>query len=342
MSESLVPKLCLVKVHLLSTVVLIVGLTAVTSWSATLEAQTTTGEQVAPEQTSTADRWETEAGGKMAFDVASVRQDKLSAKPVSNVKLNNAREAYPPNGGIFWARNYTLLAYIAFAYKLSEQQAFILFPSLPAWVTTDRFDIEAKSDNHSPTKDQMRLMLQALLEDRFKLVRHMETRQLPVLGLVPAKPGKTGPQLKQHSADSPCPATESVSSVTSAPVETILRTWPPNCRHTRDIRIPGGWRLAGRDVSMGEIADALNGEGEGRGNRIIVDQTGLKGTFDFVMDFAEESEHSADEDVTKTRLEVPLSTFQGAVTDQLGLKLVKKTAPADCFVVVHVEHPSAN
>lgn len=121
-SEFLVPKLHLVKVHLLSTVMLIVGLTAVTSWSAALDAQATVGEQAAPEQTPTADRWETAAGGKMAFDVASLRQDKLSAKPVSNVKLNNAREAYPPTGGIFWARNYTLLDYIAFAYKLSEEQ----------------------------------------------------------------------------------------------------------------------------------------------------------------------------------------------------------------------------
>ncbi|HEY1744560.1 MAG TPA: TIGR03435 family protein [Granulicella sp.] len=331
MSESLAPKLRLLKTHLLSTVVLLVGLT----YSTTLKAQTTTS-------TSTADRWETAAGGKMAFDVASVKQDKLSARPVSNVKLNNARTAYPPNGGVFSARNYTLLDYMAFAYKLSEQQEYILLPGLPDWVYNDRFDIEGKSENHSPTKDQMRLMLQALLEDRFKLALHMETRQLPVLGLVPAKPGKTGPQLKQHSADSPCPATDSASSVASAPVETILRTWPPNCRHTRDIRIPGGSRLAGRDVSMGELADALNGEGEGRGSRIIVDQTGLKGTFDFVMDFAEESEHSADEDVTKTRQEVPLPTFLGAITDQLGLKLVKKTAPIDCFVIAHVEHPSAN
>lgn len=317
----------LLKPHLLTTVVLLVGLT----YSTTLEAQTTT-----------ADRWETAAGGKMAFDVASVKPDKLSAKPVSNVKLNNAREAYPPNGGLFSARNYDLLAYMAFAYKLSDQQEYLLLPSLPDWVTTDRFDIEARSENHSPTKDQMRLMLQALLEDRFKLVLHMETRQLPVLGLVPAKPGKIGPQLKQHSADSPCPATDSVSSVASAPVETILRTWPPNCRHTRETRIPGGYRLAGRDVSMEQLADGLNGEGEGRGKSIIVDQTGLSGTFDFVMDFAEESEHSADEDVTKTRQDSPLPTFLGAITDQLGLKLVKKTAPIECFVIAHVEHPSAN
>jgi len=328
--------------HLLSAVVLIVGLTAVTSWSTALEVQTTTGEQVAPEQTSTADRRETAAGGKMAFDVASVRQDKSEAKPVSNVKLNNSREAYLPNGGIFSARHWNLLEYIAFAYKLSNQQANTLGASLPSWTNKDLFDIEAKSENHSPTKDQMRLMLQALLEDRFKLVGHMETRQLPVFGLVLAKPGKTGPQLKEHSADSPCPATNSVSSALSAPVETILRTWPPNCGHTRFSRIPGGSRLAGRNLSMGELAEALTNNGEGIGNRVIVDQTGLKGTFDYVMDFAKESEHSADEDVTKTRLEVPLPTFLGAVTDQLGLRLVKKTAPMDCFVVVHVEHPSAD
>jgi uncharacterized protein (TIGR03435 family) len=339
MSESLVPKPRLVKVHLLSTVVLIVGLTAVTSWSATLEAQATTGEQVAPEQTSTADRWETAAGGKMAFDVASVRQDKSGRKPFSNVKLNNSREAYPPNGGVFTASNWNLVEYIVFAYKLSIQQANILIPSLPRWAVMDLFDIEAKSENHSPTKDQMRLMLQALLEDRFKLVGHMETRQLPVLGLVLAKPGKTGPQLKQHSADSPCPATHSVSSVASAPVEAILRTWPTNCGHTNGIGNSRSTRLAGRNISMGQLADALTNNGEGIGSRVIVDQTGLKGTFDFVMDFARESEHSADEDVTETG---PLPTFLGAVTDQLGLKLLKKTAPMDCFVVVHVEHPSAN
>ena len=119
MSEPLAPKLRLLKPHLLSTVVLLVGLT----YSTTLEAQTTT-----------ADRWETAAGGKMAFDVASVKPDKLSAKPVSNVKLNNARNAYLPNGGVFSARNYTLLDYIAFAYKLSEQQEYILLPGLPDWV----------------------------------------------------------------------------------------------------------------------------------------------------------------------------------------------------------------
>jgi uncharacterized protein (TIGR03435 family) len=339
MSESLIPKLRLVQRHLLTALVLIVGLTAVPSWSATLKAQTTNGEQVGHEQTSTADRWEDAAGEKMAFDVASVRPDKSERKPFSNVKLNNAREAYPPNGGVFTARNWNLVEYMVFAYKLSIQQANIVIPSLPRWAVMDLFDIEAKSDNHNPTKDQMRLMLQALLEDRFKLVGHRETRQLPVFGLVLAKPGKTGPQLRPHSADSPCPAESSSSSARSASVETVLKTWPTNCGHVRGLGRPRSLRLAGRNVSMGQLADALTNNGEGIGSRVIVDQTGLTGTFDFVLDFAKESEHPADEEVTETG---PVPSFLAAVTDQLGLKLVKKTAPTDCFVVVHVERPSAN
>jgi len=227
------------------------------AWSATVKAQTTSGEQVTPEQTSTAGRWETAAGGKMAFDVVAVKQDKSEIKPVSNVKLNNSRNAYPPNGGVFSARNWSLLTYIAFAYKLSGQQVDVMVKSLPDWVYSDRFDIEGKSENNSPTKDQMRLMLQAVLEDRFKLVHHTEVRRLPAFGLVLAEPGRTGQQFKQHSADSPCPSTGSVSSAASAPVETILGTWPPNCGHARFSRIPGGTRLAARNVSMAELADAL-------------------------------------------------------------------------------------
>ena len=93
---------------------------------------------------------------------------------------------------------------------------------------------------------------------------------------------------------------------------------------------------------MQMIADALTGSGEGLGERVVVDQTGLTGTFDMVMDFAEESESSADRDGSKVQADDPLPTFQDALTDQLGLKLVKQNAAMDCFLVEHVEHPSAN
>lgn len=325
---------------MLRTIVLIAGLTATISWNTTLESQTTTGHQAPVQQTSTAAPWEIAAGGKMAFDVASIKQNKSEAKPASNVKLNNARNAYPPNGGVFTATNWPLAIYIAFAYKLSNQQLILMAKSLPKWASEERFDIEGKSENHSPTRDQMRLMLQAVLEDRFQLVSRKEIQQLPAFAVSLAEPGKTGPNLKQHTADSPCSAT--VSTQQSDPVEKLLKAWPPNCNHVRFSEIPGGIRAAGRDVGMVDVMDTLTSIGVGDGDRIFVDQTGLSGNFDFVMDFTEVPKPSSAREGSQAPTENSLPMFGDAVRDELGLKLVKKTMPTDCFVVVYLEHPSAN
>ena len=340
--------LCLLNKRLFKAFVLIASSLTVIPSRVALMAQTKPATQVPPEQTSASDGWEAAAGGKMAFDVASVRQNKSGGKSYSNVKLNNLRQAYAPNGGVFVARNWNLVEYMVFSYKLSIQQANIMIPSLPRWAVMDLFDIEAKSENHNPTKDQVRLMLQALLEDRFQLAGHMETRQLPVLGLVLVKPQRTGPQLRPHSAASICPSTTLVSSAMSASIEAILNGWPPNCGHVNGIGNARSLRLAGRNVSIGQLADALTNNGEEIVNRVVVDQTGLSGNFDFVMDFDKEPFHVTDDSVATARQdetarqEVTVPTLVEAMRDQLGLKLVKKTAAVDCFVVDHVERPSAN
>jgi uncharacterized protein (TIGR03435 family) len=62
--------------------------------------------------------------------------------------------------------------YIEFAYKLNPDQGRLMRASLPKWATTDAFEIHARSENQNPTKDQMRLMVQSLLADRFKLTFH--------------------------------------------------------------------------------------------------------------------------------------------------------------------------
>src|SRR5580658_5634043 len=79
----------------------------------------------------------------------------------------------------------------------------------PLWplakiVGNDFFDIEAQAPGN-PTKDQMRLMIQSLLAERFKLAVHFETRDAPVFALTLVKPGKTGPKLLPHSEGPPCP-----------------------------------------------------------------------------------------------------------------------------------------
>jgi hypothetical protein len=128
---------------------------------------------------------------KLAFDVASVRQNKSGSKPESNFPLGPG-DMYAQTGGVFSASDQTLITYIAFAYKLTISQAEIVRQHLPEWVMSDRFDIEARTEDRDPTKDQMRAMMQSLLADRFQLKVHDEARQLPVFGLVLAKAGQDG------------------------------------------------------------------------------------------------------------------------------------------------------
>jgi uncharacterized protein (TIGR03435 family) len=86
-------------------------------------------------------------------------------------------------GGRFSALS-PLQDYIEFAYKImpTRKQEDAMLAHLPKWVSTDRFDIEAKAEG-DPNKDEMRLMLRSLLADRFKLVAHFETHEVPVLAL---------------------------------------------------------------------------------------------------------------------------------------------------------------
>ena len=165
----------------------------------------------------------------MAFDVASVKQNKSGAT-TSHSNVNFAPDGvFTPTGGLLTTTNLTLLNFIVFAYKTTGDQVQLLRPQLPNWATTDRFDIQAKVEGN-PTKDQFRLMMQSLLADRFKLTIHYETRHLPAFALV-LKPGKTGPQLQPHSEEPKCPGQEnlqpnSASSVRSQrQVSSDLR-WP--------------------------------------------------------------------------------------------------------------------
>jgi len=119
----------------------------------------------------------------MEFEVASVKRNKSGGARYSTIPLGGRSTTYSPTGGLFSATNYPLINYMAFAYKFSSQQVPFQMSGLPNWAT-DRsvaFDIETRAQEN-PTKDQFRLMMQALLADRFKLAMHHETRQMPVCG----------------------------------------------------------------------------------------------------------------------------------------------------------------
>lgn len=146
------------------------------------------------------------ATDRLEFDVASVRPNRSSNRPTTNFPIGPG-DVYVPNGGVFSDINLPLIDYILFAYKITANHVPALTHQLPGWVTTDRFDIHAKTSKHDATKDEMRRMMRSLLEDRFQLAIHSETQQVPVFGLVLARPRTTGPKLKVHPVDSVCPTT---------------------------------------------------------------------------------------------------------------------------------------
>ncbi len=165
---------------------------------------------------------QTAAEPGMSFDVISVRQSKPET-PRSQ-RLENGR----------FTANLTLFGYIIVAYNLmpSRAQMDSMLAGLPKWVNTDTFEIQALA-GRNPTEDQMSLMLQSLLDDRFRLRVHTVAAKAAVNALISDKPGATGPKLRPHSEGQPCDVRlPSQDSRTDA-----VGVFPPVCEQL--IAVPG-------------------------------------------------------------------------------------------------------
>lgn len=266
----------------------------------------------------------------MSFDVTSVKQNTAGLPPSgppprSNFPLGPG-DVYHSTGGV---SNHPASIYIAFAYKLTNNDAKALFSELPKWARNERFDIEA----HGPvnaTKNQMRLMMQSLLKDRFKFAMHREARNLPVYALAFAKQGEMGPQLRLYSKNEiACP----VGKV--SPLVLIDKEFPLACGGVQVITPsePNLLRIGARNIGTALFATYLTGPATGI-DRPVVDKTGIVGTVDFVLEF--------EPDIPSASSDYAGPTFLEALRDQLGLKLDAETGPVDTFVVDHIEEPSPN
>jgi uncharacterized protein (TIGR03435 family) len=292
-----------------------------------------------PSQSSTPE-WQTAAGGKMVFDSASVKQN--TTAPPNAVYFNfpiGPGDVYTPTGGTFRANNLPLVNYILFAYKIAPNQEEFITSQLPKWGVTDRFDIQAKAQGN-PTKDQMRLMMQALLADRFRLAAHHEIRQVPVFALLVDQPGRLGPLLQKHPEGAPCPTTSAVPSPPpTAPPQAVDNRFPASCGGELPMvpSAPGRVRGGARNVSMELIAGSL---ADGGGvDRPIVDRTGLSGKYDFAIEYSPEGPSSVG---ANFRPDPTGPTFEQALKEQLGLKLESQTGPMDMLVIDFIGEPSPN
>lgn len=290
-------------------------------------------------QSATAD-WEKAAGGKMSFEVASVKPGSREGGH-SNIPLTLG-SSFAPVGNLM-SVNVPLRTLIGFAFKLSVGQTHFFMPGLPDWVDSESFDIEGRAPIANPSKDQFRLMVQSLLANRFKLVIQKEQRPLRIYALVLAKPGRTGSQLRPHVGDAECGA---AAHPNDSSARTEFSPYPCGFIQIAPARAfdpsaaAGRLRGGGRDVDLNYIAAFLSGAGYTgtTPDRPVVNETGLTGSYDFWVEFVPDASTVANGTPTDTSG----PSFPEALRDQLGLKLVAKTEPVDLLVINHIEQPTPN
>jgi uncharacterized protein (TIGR03435 family) len=296
--------------------------------------------QAAPTLSSALPEWETAAGSKMEFEVAAVRPSSPDDGTNANFPLGPG-DVYATTGGLFRVNGYPLITYIMFAYKITRSQVKYLSSGLPDWVKSDRFSIEARSENMNPTKDQMRLMVRSMLADRFKLRVHRETKQVPVYALVLAEPGKLGPMLQAHTADSVCSSSPTGQPTSDPEAPEMTGKFPTTCGGIVGAKssAPGRISFGARNVTMALIATSLAGQVTGV-DRPISDRTRLSGKYDFAIEFSPDP--SVVPPGSNFKPDASGTPFMVALKGQLGLKLEPQKGPLEVVIVDHVEHPSEN
>ena len=213
---------------------------------------------------------------------------------------------------------------IAFAYRLQQFQ----ISGGPRWIDSDRFDVEGKAEDPQAGFDQVRLMLQSLFEDRFKLKAHRETKQSPVYALVI---GKAGPRIQLSRDQSP---------------ENVDGPAPPGAGPNHGAIRIGVGNLVGNAVTLSWFASMLSP----RLDRLIIDRTNLAGRFDIRLQWAPSPAEDLfgvpaeiiDMNGVAVRPDPSGPSIFSAIQEQLGLKLESAKAPVEVLVIEHVEKPTAN
>ena len=237
--------------------------------------------------------------------------------------------------------NHPLRLLMAIAFRFDVNQMGARIAGLPGWADTEGFDIQAAAAG-TPTTEEKRLMLQALLAERFKLTFHRETRHLPLFGLALSNPGRPGGQLRPPTDEATCPQRPdggaSAEPAARTPLEAVallLRDAP--CGRVLSGVLPNDRSQAwagGRRVSLATLAASL-GEITPLDRPIVIDRTGLEGLFDFTMLWNPQIQELSTNAADQTGL-----TFLQALREHLGLSLRRETGPVEVIVVDRVERPT--
>jgi uncharacterized protein (TIGR03435 family) len=245
------------------------------------------------------------------FEVASVRAQTAAwfvnpARAIPRVRP----------GGVFSGTHVTVAGLIMFAYDVTDFQ----ISGGPSWIRQHYFDINAKSESPDAGVDEIRLMVQSLLEERFRLIVHVEQREMRSQVLVRARPDRPfGPNLLPIDDCSP------------ARVNELRRKFPEK------YPTPTGAGIVSACSSRGvmTLADMLTMGLE----MPVIDATGLKGSFYYVL----YSQFSPIPSLLGSNSNDPsLPALPTALEEQLGLRLEFRRSPFDVLVISSVEQPTEN
>jgi uncharacterized protein (TIGR03435 family) len=251
----------------------------------------------------------------VAFEVASIK---------SNVSGEVSFSIYPLAGRTFAAENAPLRDLIRYAYQISDFELV----DAPDWTERERFDIRAiaKADVAPAVGSGLapeRVMLRALLTDRFKLAIRRDIREMPIYALVLARSdGQLGPQL--HATQTDCASLKKgAGGLTPSAADGSVRC---------NLRNSGTGLMTANALPMQIFARFLSGQVQ----RVVVDRTGLTGDWDFQLKFTPDRMR----DAAGGSLLTEAPTLFTALQEQLGLKLESTRGSVELKVVERVERPT--
>jgi len=253
------------------------------------------------------------------FEATSIRPNTTpNAPPIAMVR-----------GDRFFAPNTTLRELIRVAYLAEDLQ----ISGGPGWMDSDHFSVEATAAP-GVTADDARMMLRAMLADRFKLATHTEKRDLQGFTLVSIGRGKAvdlRPSVAtcapmRAPAGMPAPPPPPPPPAGSAVIPMTLGRALSKC----GSMIVGGY-VSARAISLEQLANLLSQ----LLRKPVVDRTKLSGPYDIDLVFVPEYSRPG-----PVAADAP-SIFT-AVQEQLGLKLESQRVPTDVIIIDRVERPSEN
>jgi len=270
-------------------------------------------------------------------------QSQPATQPAPQFEVASIKPAAPDQRGMFTRiapggrvniNNMPLKEMMVLAWRIQSYQ----ISGGPSWIESARYDISAKAESN-PKQDELPLMFQALLTERFQLKLHHETKELPIYALVLAnKDSKLGPQLTE-SKEGSC-----------TPFDPAKPPPPPNPGKPQTLGcggiMMGPTGLTATSAPIDQMIPVLSRILE----RTVVDQTGLKGKFDLTLHWTPDPSQGLQPppgSLPPGAPQPPPADPNGpsiftALQEQLGLKLESQKGPVDMIVIDSVEKPSEN